>query len=409
MFAFYGQPDRLDEAHGFGTFPGPGECNNIGPFQRKTLYPELNRWFGIPIPPEEPKDRRPEAELAALTPSVAAELKMAPIYQMVHGVASAKLKTARASLDKLAPAERRNALRRNLAEVLGDIQPNARPEAISRWKKTWGAAEVEALTVETQPGIIVPVLLLKPASAQGRVPVVTAVSEGGKERILQLRTSEIEALLKAGIAVCLPDVRGTGETSPDTRHGPNSEEVSLATTEFMLGGTLLGARLKDLRSVLAYLGTRADLDSGRIALWGDTPAPPNPDRILDEVPGWQIGPEIQHQAEPAGALLAILAGLYEDNVRAVAARGGLAGYLALLQDNFAYVPNDVIVPSILEKGDVADAVAAIAPRPLLLEATVDGRNRLLSETSLRSWFAAQPSLEMRVDGEVAGWLAARLR
>jgi dienelactone hydrolase len=408
VFALYGAPQNLDDAHGVGTFPGPGECNNIGPSQRKTLYPELNRWFGIPVPPEEPNDRRPEPELAALTPAVAAELKMTPIYEMARGTASSKLKTARAALEKLPPAERRAALRRNLAEVLGDIQPNPRPEVIARWKKTWAGAEVEAVTLETQPGIVVPLLLLKPAS-QARPPVVMAVSQGGKERILQLRRAEVEALLRAGVAVCLPDVRGTGETAPGSRRGPSSEETYIATMEFMLGNTLLGGRLKDARTVLAWLATRGDLDANRIALWGDTPSPANPERILDETPGWQIGPQVQYQAEPMGALLAILGALYEDNVRAVAARGGLAGYLALLQDNFAYVPNDAIVPGILEKGDVADAVAAVAPRPVLLEAMVDGRNRVVPDTALRSWFAPQAGLETRAaSGDLALWLTKAL-
>ena len=42
-------------------------------------------------------------------------------------------------------------------------------------------------------------------------------------------------------------------------------------------------------------------------LWGSTYASVNPARILlDEVPGWQIGPVIQQQAEPLGCLLAML-------------------------------------------------------------------------------------------------------
>ena len=111
VFAFYGAPDHLDEAHGFGTFPGPGECNNIGPSQRKTLYPELNRWFGIPIPPEEPNDRRPEAELAALTPEVATELRMKPIFELARETAERRLRAARARLEKLSLDERRRTIR----------------------------------------------------------------------------------------------------------------------------------------------------------------------------------------------------------------------------------------------------------------------------------------------------------
>ena len=103
--------------------------------------------------------------------------------------------------------------------------------------------------------------------------------------------------------------------------------------------------------------------------------------VPDEVVNWQIGPEIQHQAEPLGGLLAILGGLFDESVRAVAVRGGLSSYLSILEDRFAYVPKDIIVPGIVDAGDISDVVAALAPRPVLLERMVDGRNRLVGSDS----------------------------
>ncbi|MGH9326033.1 MAG: acetylxylan esterase, partial [Terriglobia bacterium] len=50
VWGFYDATDHLAEAHGFGTFPGPGEAWSIGPGQRRALEPILERWFGIPIP-----------------------------------------------------------------------------------------------------------------------------------------------------------------------------------------------------------------------------------------------------------------------------------------------------------------------------------------------------------------------
>ena len=206
-----------------------------------------------------------------------------------------------------------------------------------------------------------------------------AVSEGGKERFLWHHSGEIENLLKAGVSVCLPDVRGTGETSPDFGRGPDSEEITLAATGLMLGNTLLGARLKDLRSVIAWLEGRPEIAPQRIGLWGDSHVPVNPSRfLLDELPGWQVGPEIENQAEPLGGLLALLGALYEKNVRAVAIRRGLISYLSILSERFAYVPLDTVVPGILEVGDLADLAATLSPRALLLEDLVDGRNRLAS-------------------------------
>jgi len=378
IFGLYaGATDNLDEAHGFGAFPGPGECANIGPSQRQTLYPELKRWFGIPIPAAEPDDRRPETELAALNPAVAVKLRMRTIHELLRETAEKKLNAARVTLAQLAPEARRGWLQKKWASKLGDIEPNHRPEATVHWKKPWPNAEAEGITLTVEPGITVPLLLLRPVTpASNRVPLVVVVSEGGKQRTLAQRGSEIETLLKSGVAVCLADVRGTGETAPDTRRGPSSAEVSLSATELMLGNTLLGARLKDLRTVLTYLSGRQDVQSARIATWGDSFAPANPARLLpDELPAWQIGPEIQYQAEPLGGLLAILAGLYENNIQGIAVNGGLTSYLSLLDDSFTYVPGDIIVPGILEAGDISDVVAALPPGSTLFESLVDGRNR----------------------------------
>jgi cephalosporin-C deacetylase-like acetyl esterase len=389
VFALYAVPGNLDAAHGFGDFPGPGECSNIGPGQRQTLYPVLKRWFGIPIPTSEPDGRRPEAELASLSPAIAQELKMPPIHDLALKVALSKLDSARTEMAKLDPQERRQELQKRLAAKLGDIEPNRKPEAAIHWTKPSAGANIEAVTLKIEPGIIVPLLVLRPTNASNRPsPVVVAVSESGKDRFLAQRSDEIEALLKAGIAVCLPDVRGTGETTSEMHRGLNSEEESAAATEFMLGNTLLGARLKDLRSVLAYLSSRSDMDNHKIGLWGDSFTPVNPPRFaLDELIGWQIGPEIEYQAEPLGGLMALLGGLYEDSFRAVAARRGLVSYSSILEDQFAYVPNDIIVPGILEVGDVADMASALSPRPLLIENSVDGRNRVVREANLHDRFA----------------------
>jgi hypothetical protein len=380
VYGLYNAKQNLSEAHGFGPFPGPGECTNIGPAQRKSLYPAFARWFGIAPPLAEPKDRRPEAELEALTPAIAAGLHGKMVHELASDIGKAQLKSARAQLAGLDPKAQRDWLRSKWAARLGEIEPNRRATAVVQWKKPFSGGEAEGLTLETEQGIVVPVLLLKPARG-GRTPVVVALAEPGKEALLAVRGREIETLLREGKAVCLPDVRGTGETAPDSRRGPLSAGISLAAAELMLGNTLLGAQLKDLRSVLAYVESRPDLDREHIALWGETLVPPNPARmVLDELPNWQIGPQIQQQAEPLGGLLALLGALYEDSVRAIAVEGGLASFASILDDRFAYVPSDVIVPGILAAGDLSDVAKALAPRPVLLENLRDGRNRVVGRT-----------------------------
>src|SRR5262249_11174973 len=140
-----------------------------------------------------------------------------------------------------------------------------------------------------------------------------------------------------------------------------------------------------------------------------------------EVP-WDA-PKLPDQSEPLGGLLALFGALFEDNVKGVYARGGLAGYQSLLQSQFLYIPHDAVVPGALTAGDLGDVAAALAPRPLRLEGLVDGVNRRVRGDGLaRAYEPARAAYrnagadgrltlndEPGPDADVAGWLLAALR
>src|SRR5262249_60747363 len=122
--------------------------------------------------------------------------------------------------------------------------------------------------------------------------------------------------------------------------------------------------LKDLRTVLAYLRRRPDIDARRLALWGDSFAPPNPANLWVDELEFEGGSQIQRRAEPMGAHLALLAALYEDGVRAVAARGGLGGYLTVVERAFADIPGEGGLLGVVEAGDIAENPAGLGPGPV---------------------------------------------
>ena len=204
--------------------------------------------------------------------------------------------------------------------------------------------------------------------------MVLAVSQVGKQAFLGQRSEVIAEWLEGGAAVCLVNVRGTGETRPrDGSRRHNGTSAALSEAEWMLGQTLVGSRLKDVRSVLRHLRTCADFDSGRVALWGDSFAPPNPVGSALAVPS--DADPFPRQAEPLGGLLALFTALFEDGVRAVYVRGGLTGFESLLQGPFYYVPHDALIPGALTAGDLCDIAGSLAPRPLRMEGLVNGLNR----------------------------------
>ncbi len=417
VFDLYSQQDHLAEVHGFGPFPGPGECNNVGVYLRKLLYPVLARWLDFPVPLMEYHNVRAEADLMCLTPEAAAERRPKTASEIAYQLSVERLSAARASLAVLPPADRLQRLRTSLAAKLGDIEPPVRVESRTVWTKSFTSFSVEALDTAPSPGVRIPFLLLKPQiPSVHRFPVVLALSQSGKDGFLTERGAAVAALLKQGSAVCLVDVLGTGEGAP------GSSTTSLIATELMLGNTSLGSRVKDTRTVLHYLYARKDIDTQHVVLWGDSFAGVNPrDLVVDQSallePGRQMtGPQTIQQAQPVGGLLALLTALYEDKVQAVAVNGGLVSLLSVLGDRFCYVPQDLVVPGILERGDVEDVIAALSPRPVLLAGLVDGRNRRLNPAELDEQLAVAraayhgPTSKMEVreqtdETELAHWLA----
>jgi dienelactone hydrolase len=449
VWGFYDALDNLATSQAYGlirlSMERVSHCFSIGPQQRAELYPILERWFGIPRPA--PKDlailpdsqlstnpgreaarlqeaarRRPLDQLISMPAAASADVERTPLHRIAYEMGSRQLAAARERRKAMDPRARREDLRNELAVRLGDIAPKLRPEAVVCVRRSLPGADVEAVALSVEggmeDGITVPLLLLLPKQ-RAPAAVVVAVAQGGKGRFLANRSAEITRLLEQGIAVCLPDVRATGETSPSDDRGDGGAHHGLAEQEFDLGGSLLGSQLRDLRTVLAYLRSRPDLTKKKLAVWGDSFVPPNPEHLyLDEIEV-ESSPQIQYRAEPMGAHLALLTALYEDDVQAVVARGGLRAYHAVLANAFTYAPLDVIVLGILQAGDIADISAAIAPRPQRLEGLVDGRNIAASEQEIEKEFAAAraaynernaPSALAAgpTPGDVAAWLAKQL-
>jgi len=74
-------------------------------------------------------------------------------------------------------------------------------------------------------------------------------------------------------------------------------------------------------------------------------------------------------------LLALLLGLYEEDMRAVYARGGLVGFQSALSSPLLYLPHDIVIPGALMAGDLSALAAGLTPRPLAVVGLVDGLNR----------------------------------
>jgi cephalosporin-C deacetylase-like acetyl esterase len=413
---FYGAADHLGVAHGKGLLKGqPPEashCTNIGKFHRKMIHPLFERWFNIKVTEaDEYSAPRTREELTCLTEKARADLKPKSLTELMSAVGQERIDKARQRLAGKAPEERRKILRDDWGKLLGPVAPAKVPTVQSRTtdEQPVAGANVERVVLEVEPGIVVPVLVLAPRKLTGRAPVVVGVAQGGKAGFLKERTDEVKRLLDGGVIVVLPDVRGTGETRTGDR-------TNLSVHVQLFGETMVGQRLRDLRSVLAYLRSRPDVDSKRLALWGDSFAPTNTAetnfQVQRRAEAWP------RESEPLGGLLALLGALFEEDVRAVEFSGGLASYHGVLTHFAVLIPHDASVPGALTAGDLADLAGALAPRPLRLEGMVDHRNLALTAAEVQKLYepavkgyASTPRALTFGDkrGAAAAWLLEQLR
>lgn len=388
IYKWHELPERLSFAHGSGTLFGKPEgtgCANIGAVHRKPMYPTFKRWFGMTEPEKEVQERRPAEDFLCLTTDAGKQLKPRSVQEIVAEQGAERIKSARDKAAKLTADQRRKRAHDDWAALLDVRKPLADQLATAQGEQKIGDVTVRFITQGTERGLVVPVLLLVPPHKEGeKLPCVVGLAQEGKQGFLKHRSPVIAELLKSGVVVCLPDVRGTGETrSKGDLRGPGagrlvavqegSAGTVLANEEQMLGRTLLGDRLHDLRVLLNYLRGCGHVDDRRIALWGDSFSPTNPPRVTPQVP-WDAE-KLPHQSEPLGGLLALFGGLFDEDIKAVAVGGSLISFESLLHSQLCFTPPDVVVPGALTAGDLADVAAVLAPRPLRIHRPVDGLNR----------------------------------
>ncbi len=407
IWGFYDAQDNLAFATGGGTIrvnnAEATHCNNIGVVHRKLIHEAFRKWFNIDVTPEkEYKGRRDSKDLRCWSDEWRARLRPQPLHEVLAKEAQEPMVAAREELDdERDPVLRRIMLRANWdAHMAGDrsvfAAPTAKETTIGR--QPLGGISLRRALLTTERGIDVPVLLLLPAGTPKDVhAVVVGVGSAGKAGFLKHRSSEVAGLLQNGIAVCLADLRGCGETGDGDR-GQQSEMTAHSSTELMLGGTMLGKRVQDLRAVVQWLRGHFRVDRNRIALWGDSFTPPlaadapfkYPRRIDNRPP----------ESDPMGSLVVLLTALADEDIRAVYAHGGIVSFQSVLESPFVQLPHDCVVPGVFETGDLPELAAALAPRPVRLEGLVDGVNRIVTEAKLKATYArAIERYEMDNDGK----------
>jgi len=334
-----------------GRTPEATHCNNIGPVQRKGVAAWLKRAANFPEPVDGAS--RPAAEDLLVDPA-SAGLKPMPLHAVLAKSAGDRGRAEAERLAKLPPAERVIAVREAWRKLLSQVEPPADPTVQWLEPRTAGGVSVRSTVLTTERELSVPLTFLSATGFATKRPAVLMFAQQGKQKLLATRADDVAKLLDAGFVVCLADLRGFGETAAGSGRGRSSEATSVAASCLMLGDPLIAGQLRDLRAVMALLRKSEFVDPNKVAVWGDSLAEPNPPGVNAGVP---LDVDQPNPAEPAAALLAVLAGVFE-KPSLVYARGGIIAYGDLLRSPFVHVPLDAIVPGAIPAGDVVAVKAA---------------------------------------------------
>jgi cephalosporin-C deacetylase-like acetyl esterase len=398
IYAWYGEPESLAFAHGSGTVQGkPPEathCNNIGAVHRKFIHAALKKWYGIEVDPDnEYRKTFSSDQLRCLTPEIRQAITPRNVRELLADQSAKQSAELKAKLAAKPIAERRELLRTTWQRMLKS--PEIKVTTPMAWEVRAKTDEVE-LPIRIEQSLVdedhpVPTLLLLPEGKDPR-PLVVGVAQQGKGMILRERAAVIVELLKQGIGVALVDVRGTGQLATSERGRDRTSYASdLSASELMLGGTMLGQQLYEFRRALRSLRENKQIDAKRIALWGESFAPITDGKQNIIVPH---GVDRPSGAEPLGGMLVLLAGLFEEDVRAIAVHRSLWNYASAFDGPCVYLPHDAIVPGAAAAGDVSLLVEQLVPTPVKLLEMTSAMNQpwggeAMDDQQLPKWFVDQ--------------------
>ncbi|MEQ1830915.1 MAG: hypothetical protein ABL921_33520, partial [Pirellula sp.] len=388
VYRFYDQPNNLAFTHGRGGLRGqPPEathCTHIGAFHRQQIHQAFRDWFQISVTPnEEFSQRIPADSLRCFTEHMTQATHNRLLQNLLPKIADQRMDAARNTRRTLSLTEQRNKLQADWNRILRSSAPLAAATERSIVSKFLPNVRFDRIRLTTEPGIQVPLILIRPKESKAgqKTRVVLVSSHIGKRNLIQRNANEYSRLIQAGFAICLPDLRGTGESRVAGR-GRNSSATAMSANLLMFNDPLMAGQLRDLRSVYRWLRTQEDLDSTQIRIWGDSRSAtvaPTQDRV---VPRDDDG-SVPLAAEPAGCMLSLLLSLYEDSIVGMCLSGGLSDFRGVLEHPQIRIPHDAVIPGLFTTGDLSDLAAQAQTRhPLQLEATVNALNRLLTQEEI---------------------------
>jgi pimeloyl-ACP methyl ester carboxylesterase len=319
--------------------------------KRVVNYAWLNKWLhqekeGAEEPPLKPES---VADLNCTATGFAVRDLHGETGQTLNAQLAEKLRPPRATpqgRDAIVAvqAEVRSAVARRIGLTLPAARPTPRAMPCGRLEHAEFIAE--KLILDSEEGIRLPALLLRPKNAKSTAPLLLHVSDLGKPADPAKPSLALE-LVRKGFTVFSLDVRGAGETDPRDRttlkpleeYDPQQFQFeSSAVSCAAFGTTLLAMQALDVIRATDYLVARSDLGRQRVVLLG----------------------------EGLGGVWTSAAAAFDSRPAGVIAVGMVPSYKLIVGSQY-YASRDYFwVPGALKDFDLPDLIALAAPRPAVL-------------------------------------------
>ena len=382
----YGTTDSLGFTTGRGSVKGSSpedsHCTHIGRTHRQNIHVLLEKWLDIKGVKDTPLESLASVNLKCLETTKARDEHPVKIQTHLEKLAQNQIDDAFKKYPTPMTGETLASFKKDWSNKLGVIQATMAAQVISKESSTFENISITKMIFKTEKEHHVPLLLLKPANI--KTPsnkIAIMISQGGKKSLLENRSSQIAALLQEGVTVCLPDIRGTGELKTGTSRGRSSSATSLSSSLMMTGDLRITGQLRDLQAVIALLRKESAPALPQFLLWGDSPCNALPISTNFNLPR-DDDSILPMQPEPLGGLLALFSALFNDDVKAINIKGGLASYASTLKHHLVQIPHETLIPGIFNMGDISLLINALGSRTIFLDQMVDGLNIEVAGTKL---------------------------
>lgn len=249
-------------------------------------------------------------------------------------------------------------LRLRLASLLGETPGRPcrlNPQVL--WKKKTANGTLEKIVFTSEPGADVPAYVSVPEKPDGKLPFMICLQghTSGMHNSIGMDSSARKKIdvegdrdfavqcLRHGIAAISVEQRSFGERGEKLQKmtAPCGYCHDSAMRSLMLGRTLLGERIYDVRRAVDYLRTRTDVNCRKIGVMGNS----------------------------AGGTASILAGVMIDAIGFIMSSCSFCSYreswMSIYHCACSYIPG------IFRYADMGDIAGLAAPKPLVL---VAGKN-----------------------------------